>query len=315
MLKASIFVLGLFIYLIMQSVVWGQTNQQSSGDILDFIPAIIAASKKPVDPPKPPPISGKGNFRAVKVDVFRRINPIGKLSDNSLTWDSAGNIVGESLNTFDVFGGQPSQIVQSINVSRSFNTNNDPVSESFSTTPDSVVQTTGNKQYIYTGTRLTKLISTGSFNDTPLPPIETNYTYNSAGRLTGALVTNNQNVNEQHSLTYNNINQIISRQVIDSAGENINFTYGYDATGNLVEITREDDETELTRTFQPISGNQQVTRSFGILKSNGEILVDDDFITTYAPGVCTIQTPNSGLSIETSITFGPAPPHLGCLTQ
>lgn len=305
-------------YLVINSI----ANAQDSTDILDFMPAVISATqsnKEKITMPRPP--IGQGNFRVVKVEVIRTTNPIGTLSENILTWNNSGNPIQEKVSAFNLFEGNPSQIIQLINVQRSFNKSNHPVSESFSRSSNNS-QESGNKQFIYNNSRLSKIISTSTANGIMQPRFETVFQYNTNGRLEEATTTASKNSivvsTKKHSIGYT-ANRVTSMQVTfnsETTSQQTTYTYEYNTAGNLTKaVILSPFSTEVTRIYQPLSSKQQITQSTVRDTSTGNIIAQDNVVSTYARGICTLQNANTPVSIENTINGLPYSSNIGCIVQ
>ncbi len=315
-----------------------QATNPAQSDILDFIPAIIAAAmqnRQTLPPPKPtsPPVvppSGSGNFRYVKTDIYNRMSPLGKMSELITTWNSSGNDIRSNLSVFALFAGNPSQVQLTTTANRVYNSQNKPLSEDFLsqfiTGPQAGNQTSGIKRYHYNNSgRLHSTTSESFTNGAAEANSETIFQYGGNNRLLGAAITTSKNgavnTTEQHTLSYDANNRVTSHQVVrtsvfDNSSELILHTHRYDTAGNLVESITLAPRFKNTLTYLQMSGNKRTTRAVSVDRSTNTVTSRFDIETTFASGICTLRGRNDPLVIEANITASvPYSPNAGCIKR
>ena len=316
-----------------------QTNM-AEGDILDFMPAIIAAAKRqrqappPLKPQPPipnPPVNGLGNFRIAKTEIFNRLQPAGKMSTFVLTWNSSGNQIRDDLTIFNLFGGDPTQINHTVVANTTYDGQNRPRSKSYTTAYTNGNQDVGMKQYRYQGGRLHSTVSQSTFNSVATGSITTNsnmvFKYGGGNRLVGSTVIVNQPRNsisttEQHTVSYDSNNRVRSHEMvrtnnIDNSLDKDVHTHRYDSAGNLVEsVTIAATNLRVTKTYGAIIGNKSTGRIRVVNQATGDVLSDNTIVGTYEAGVCTLRGPNDPFVIEANITASvPYSPNVGCIKR
>jgi len=320
-------------------VSWSQASG-TEGDILGFMPAIIAAAKlkrqaPPVlqpNPPKPkPPVNGVGNFRIAKTEIFNRLQPKGRMSEFILTWNSSGNQIRDDLTIFNLFGGNPTQINHTVVANTTYDGQNRPRSKNYITAYTNGNQDIGTKQYRYQSGRLHSTVTESTFSSVVNGSTSTDnnmvFKYGGGNRLIGATVTISQPHNsiittEQHTVNYSSSNRVKSHQMVRTSNLNNSsmkdvHTHRYDSSGNLIEsVTITATNLKVTKTYGPIIGNKSTGRILVIDQTSGAVISDNTIVGTYENGVCTLRGPNDPFVIEGNITASiPYSPNVGCIKR
>ena len=317
----------------LSNVVWPQTSNSVDGDLLDFLPAIISAvTREPqVLPPPAPPVTGLGDFRTVKTEIFSLIEPAGRNSELVSSWDSSGNKVRDDLRVFNLSGGNPSDVFLTVVSNISFDGQSRPTASSYTTAYANGNQELGTKEYRYINGRLQSTVSQSTLTGSTVDSVTTNseivFKYSGVGRLLGATVTASQSQSsivstEQHTVGYDSSNRVNSHTVvktstISSTPEETLHTHRYDFEGNLVEsVTIAPNNLKIVKTFGSIEGNK-ITSSVIVSDQASDALFSHSVIeSTYEVGPCTRRGPNDPFVIEGNITASfPYSPNVGCIKR
>lgn len=311
-----------------------QTVAATDDDILSFMPAIIAATQKmiPIVPPPIPeaPISGFGNVRIAKTDIFNRLQPMGQTSEFISSWDSLGNNVRDDLTFFNLSGNDSNTRLGVVSIN-TFDAQHRPLSSSYSYefTNDNLDQ--GTKEYVYVGGRLHSTLSESIFTSDITGSVTTNsetvFQYGVNSRLIGAtIITSQPNSNsittEQHTISYSANNRANSHRVIrtdnitNTSDETIH-THRYDSAGNLIEsITITSTNQKIVKTFQPLNGNLITSNVEVSDQASGAVVAKIEIEGTYETGICIMRGPNDPYVIEGNITASiPYSPNVGCIKR
>lgn len=312
-----------------------QTTKSDEDDILDFMPAIIAATQQQSQIPPPsmpePLVTGLGNFRIAKTETFNRSQPMGRATEFISSWDSSGNNVRDDLTVFDLFGGNPTLVTHTVVSNITYDDNNRPLTSRYKTMYTNGNQDIGSKQYRYQGGRLSAITTESTFTSDITGSVTTNINtvlqYGGNNRLIGAKVTISQPQSsvistEQHTVSYDSNNRVKSHRVIRSSNitntpEETLHSHRYDSTGNLIEsVTITPTNVKAIWTFGPLIGNKSTGSIVSMDQSTGAVLSDSIIVGTYEVGVCTLRGPNDPYVIEGNITASrPYSPNIGCVKR
>jgi len=224
-----------------------------SDDILDFLPAIIAAAisetETTVTPPLEPPVNGLGNLRFTKTEGFNLIQPTGRSSELITSWDQTGNYVRQDLTAYDLFAASPSQVRSTTVFNIDYDEQNRPRSSAYTSMIDADTQEVGTKQYRYLNGRLQSTSAEATITNSVIgsitTSIETVFEYAQNNQLVGATVivsnrNDGSNTTEQHFVGYDSSNRVNSHRVtrsnnITNTPEVTVHSHSYDSVGNLAE--------------------------------------------------------------------------------
>ena len=291
-----------------------QTASDTSGEILDFMPAIIKASIKngqtpPLISPVPPAIE-LGNFRVFKVNAIDRSSPSADFFNETIVTFDSQNRPFRSTVKFLIGPLAPRTNISTSTYNDLGNIESTEVIVDVNGLADLIP-----KQFSYdTQARLVKTTQTNP--DGSLSIVEFDYSNN--GRLSNARVSsfsNGQNrIEEEHTFSYDSAGRIKSNRIAGPLIPELNHEHTYDSGGNLREtvIIGPNSRTVITRL--PRVGNKQIHQSVANL-GNGDIHRSDvEYI--YEPGVCTrVLEQNHPRVVAAAIVGQPHSLDLGCVKR
>lgn len=315
------------------NVVWSQPSNTVYEYLLDFLPVITSAvAREPqVLPPPAPPVTGLGDFRTVKTEVFSLIELAGRNSELVSRWDSSGNNVRDELRVFNLSGGNPSDVLHTVVSNISFDSQSRPTASSYTAAYTNGNQELGTKEYRYINGRLQSTVSQSTLTGSTVGSVTTNseivFKYSGIGRLLGATVTVSQPHNsivstEQHTVGYDSSNRanshtVVKTSTVSTTPEETIHTHIYDSTGAVVEsVTTAPNNLKIVKTFGRIEDNKIRSRVIVSNQVKGTIFSHSVIEGTYEVGPCVRRGPNDPFVIEGNITASfPYSPNVGCIKR
>ena len=312
--KNSLRILLLIVLCCFSKVSVSQTASDGAGEILDLMPAIIAASKQngqtpPSISPVPPAIE-LGDFRIFKVNVIDRSSPSPTFFNETIVTFDSQNRPFRSTVKFLI-----GPLAPRTNVSTS--TYND-LGNIEST--EAIVDVNGRadifpKQFSYdTQARLVKTTQTNP--DGSLSIVEFGYSNN--GRLSNARISSSINgpdrIEEEHTFSYDSAGRIKSNRIVGPLISELNHEHAYDSGGNLREtvILGLNSRTVITRL--PRVGNKQIHQSVTDLGNGNVQRSDVEYF--YEPGACErVLEQNHPRVVAAAIVGQPHSLDLGCVKR